>query len=278
MAINELLKEGLKYLENSEYTNPFFEVRIILAKLLNRDISYLTAHDSDEVSRKIEDEYFDILKRRQKGEPLQYIFGETEFYGNEFYIDKNVLIPRNDTEISIEVLMDIFRKNDIDSFLEIGSGSGIVTVTMAMQFENTEFTAVDISDYALENTSKNVKRYNLENVEVIKSNLFGNITGSYDIIYSNPPYIRTDEIKKLQSEVKDYEPMLALDGGEDGLYFYREIINNLDKYLNDGGYAVFEIGYDQKEDLFKLLENYSTYAVKDLSGKDRVVVGKKGSK
>lgn len=278
MAINELLKEGLKYLENSEYTNPFFEVRMILSKLLGKDISYLLAHDRDEININIQNKFFEILKRRNNGEPLQYIFGEMEFYGNSFYIDKNVLIPRNDTEISIEALIKIFKDNKIDSFLEIGSGSGIITVTMAMNNENTHFTAVDISDYAIENTMKNIKRYNLNNVEVIKSNLFTNINKSYDIIYSNPPYIRTEEISNLQTEVKDFEPVMALDGGEDGLYFYRKIIDKLDKYLNINGYIVFEIGHDQAADLKMLLKDYDPIVLKDLSGKDRVVIGKKGSK
>lgn len=276
MEIKKALQEGLKYLEAAKYTNPFFEVRLILSKLLNKDMSYLIAHDNEDLDKDIEEEYFNILEQRKKGVPLQYIFKETEFYGNMFYIDENVLIPRDDTEISIESLIEIFEKNNIKSFLEIGSGSGIVSVTMAMKYKNTSFTAVDISDYAIENTNKNIKRYNLDNIEVLKSNLYENINKKYDIIYSNPPYIRSEEIEKLQTEVKDYEPMLALDGGVDGLYFYREIVKGAKNHLNDGGYIVFEIGHDQAEDLKNLLVNYDVLIIKDLSLKDRVVIAKKG--
>lgn len=276
MEIKKALQEGLTYLEAAKYTNPFFEVRLILSKLLNKDMSYLIAHDNEDLDKDIEEEYFNILEQRKKGVPLQYIFKETEFYGNMFYIDENVLIPRDDTEISIESLIEIFEKNNIKSFLEIGSGSGIVSVTMAMKYKNTSFTAVDISDYAIKNTSKNIKRYNLDNIEVLKSNLYENINKKYDIIYSNPPYIRSEEIEKLQTEVKDYEPMLALDGGADGLYFYREIVKGAKNHLNDGGYIVFEIGHDQAEDLKNLLVNYDVLIIKDLSLKDRVVIAKKG--
>lgn len=276
MEIRVALKEGLKYLENSKYTNPFFEVRLILSRVLNKDMSYLISHDTEELNEDILKKYFNILSRRESGEPLQYIFGETEFYGNSFYIDKNVLIPRDDTEISIEVLNKIFKENNIKSFIEIGSGSGIVSVTMANMYRDVDFTAVDISDYAIKNTLKNIKRYDLQNIEVLKSNLFENITGKYDIIYSNPPYIRTDEIEKLQVEVKDYEPINALDGGADGLYFYREIIKSAKEFLNDDGYLVFEIGHDQAKDLEDLLKDYKVEVIKDLSNRDRVVIGKKG--
>lgn len=276
MELNEALKEGLNYLEDSKYTNPFFEVRLILSRLLDKDISYLIAHDKDILDEKIIDEYFSILEKRRNGVPLQYIFGETEFFGNKFFIDENVLIPRDDTEISVEALIDIFENNSIRSSLEIGAGSGIVSITMAMRYSDVNFTAVDISDYAIRNTKKNIERFNLENIKVLKSNLYENIEESYDIIYSNPPYIKSKDIEELQAEVKDYEPMLALDGGVDGLFFYREIINGLDKYLNKNGYVVFEIGYDQGDDLRELLKNYDVEVLKDLSNKDRVVIAKKG--
>lgn len=276
MELNEALKEGLNYLEDSKYTNPFFEVRLILSRLLDKDISYLIAHDKDILDEKIIDEYFSILEKRRNGVPLQYIFGETEFFGNKFFIDENVLIPRDDTEISVEALIDIFENNSIRSSLEIGAGSGIVSITMAMRYSDVNFTAVDISDYAIKNTKKNIERFNLENIKVLKSNLYENIEESYDIIYSNPPYIKSKDIEELQAEVKDYEPMLALDGGVDGLFFYREIINGLDKYLNKNGYVVFEIGYDQGDDLRELLKDYSVEVLKDLSNKDRVVIAKKG--
>ncbi|RVU55218.1 peptide chain release factor N(5)-glutamine methyltransferase [Anaerosphaera multitolerans] len=277
MVIGEALEKGLKYLENSEYTNPFLEVKVILSHLLNKDISYFISHSEDELDIEVEKEYLEILNRRKQGEPLQYILGEVNFYGRDFYIDNNVLIPRNDTEISVDVLREIFKNNKIDKFLEIGCGTGVVSITMALMNECADFLAVDISEYAIKNTIKNINKYDLKNISVIQSNLYSNVTGSYDIIYSNPPYIRTEEIKNLQAEVKNFEPILALDGGCDGLYFYRKIIEGAKNRLNKNGFLVFEIGYDQAEDLKIILKDYEIKVFKDLAQKDRVIVAYKGA-
>lgn len=275
MEINLALKKGSEYLKDSLYTNEFYESRLILSKILNKDMSYFITHENEELDELAEEKFFNILERRKNGEPLQYILGYTEFYGREFIINKNVLIPRNDTEISIEVLKKLMTKDNID-FLEIGVGSGIVSVTMALERPNNNYLSCDISDFAIENTKLNIEKYNLKNIEVIKSDLYGNICGNFDIIYSNPPYIKSLEIGKLQREVKDYEPILALDGGEDGLDFYKKIIFESKKYLKKDGFLVFEIGHDQGNDLKNLLYEYNSLVIKDLSNKDRVIIASKG--
>ncbi|WP_138159029.1 peptide chain release factor N(5)-glutamine methyltransferase [Peptoniphilus catoniae] len=275
MEIRDILKEGLIYLKDSEYTNPFFELRLILSRLFNKDISYLVAHDDTEVPKDLEKKYFEILKRRKNGEPLAYIFGECEFYGKKFLVNKNVLVPRKETEHSVDVLKLILKEKKIKNFLEIGSGTGIVSVILALQYEETNFLSVDISKDAIANTKKNIDLYNLNNIKVAESNVYSNVTGKYDIIYSNPPYIASEDIENLQIEVKQ-EPRLALDGGPDGLSVYKKIIKDVKRYLNPGGYLVLEIGYNQKEAIEKLLKDCNTLCIKDISGHDRVIVASEG--
>lgn len=275
MKIKEVIKEAIKYLENEKYTNPIMESRYILARLLDKDLSYIFAHDDLELDKETYNEYLSILNRRKNSEPLQYIFSNTEFMKRNFYVDKNVLIPRNDTEVSVECLINIIKENNLKSMLEIGTGSGIVAISTNLE-TNIEVTASDISKDALEVAKKN-NRDLRANVKLIESNLFNNIRGKFDIIYSNPPYIRRDEIKKLEKNVREYEPMLALDGGIDGLDFYRNIIRGADSHLNKDGYLIFEIGYDQKEELYNLLKDkYEVKCIKDYNGKDRVIIGKRG--
>lgn len=276
MEINDLIKSGLEYLKDNRYSNSYIEVRNILADILEKDISYLLVHGEEKVRKEEKDKFFRIMERRKNGEPLAYILGSAHFYGREFKINKKVLIPRKDTEISIDVLKYLIDKNNIKNLLEIGVGSGIVSVTMGLERSHINYTGVDISEEAINNTITNINNYKLENIKIVQSDIYSNINEKFDIIYSNPPYIESEEIENLQIEVKDFEPRLALDGGKDGLYFYRKIIKNLDKYLNKNGFLVLEIGYNQKNLITDLLENYKTYCFKDLSGNDRVLIATKG--
>ena len=273
MKIYEALVEGRKYLKELEYTDPIYETRRILSDLLNKDLSYLIAHDKDELEKSIENKFFDILKKRKSGMPLQYILGKEDFYGQSFKVLEGVLIPRSDTEISVEKLLEIIKNNKIHSMLEIGCGSGIVSITIDLETD-IKVLCVDISPKAIENTIINKKAHN-SNIEIKKSDLFENVKEKFDLIYSNPPYIKTDEINNLQVEVKDFEPRLALDGGVDGLDFYREIIKKAPNYLNENGFLVFEIGHDEAEDIFKLMEeNFEVEVYKDLNNLDRVILGR----
>ena len=204
--------------------------------------------------------------------PLQYIFGEENFYGRTFRVLEGVLIPRQDTEISVETLLKIIKNNKINNMLEIGCGTGIVSISVDLETK-IDVTAVDISKRAIENSIINKEKLG-SGIKIMKSDLFSNIKESFDLIYSNPPYIKSDEIEKLQVEVRKHEPRLALDGGEDGLHFYRKIIEKAPKYLNDRGYLVFEIGHDEAKDICALMEDkFDIEVIKDLSKLDRVVVG-----
>ena len=272
MKIKEALIEGRDYLKDLEYTDPIYETRRILSDLLNKDLSYLVSHDEDLLDSKIENKYFEILEKRQKGIPLQYILGEEDFYGRTFKVIEGVLIPRQDTEISVEKILNIIENNQINNMLEIGCGTGIVSISMDLE-SSIDVTAVDISEKAIENTRINKEKLNSK-IKIINSDLFSNINEKFDLIYSNPPYIKSSEIENLQVEVKDYEPRLALDGGEDGLFFYRSIIKSSPEFLNHKGFLVFEIGHDEAEDICNLMKDkFEVEVYKDLNNLDRVVVG-----
>lgn len=273
MEISEIFKLGKEYYIDSQYADVNRELKMIVSEVLNLEESYITIHDDIEVNSDNKKKIFEILDRRKNGEPLQYILGHQFFYKHDFIVDKNVLIPRYDTEISVEAILKAIDKND--RMLEIGCGTGCVSISIALEYNDVKVDSVDISDFAIENTLKNIRKYNCENIKVFKSDIYQNVDGKYDIIYSNPPYIPTKEIQKLQKEVQ-YEPILALDGGFDGLNIYRRIIKNLDKYLTEKGFLILEIGYDQAEEIINLLGDYNILVLKDLSDHNRVVIATKG--
>lgn len=273
MTIREALLEGIKFLKDLEYTNPIYESRKILAELLEKDLSYLIAHDDEKLNKLIEDKYFNILEKRREGYPLQYILACEDFYGRRFNVLEDVLIPRQDTELSIEVLLDIIKNNKINNMLEIGCGTGIVSITIDLE-SDIDVTGLDISPQAIKNTTINKNKFN-SNIKIIESDLFDKVNDNFDIIYSNPPYIKTKEIENLQVEVREHEPRLALDGGEDGLVFYRKIVKESIDYLKENGFLVFEIGYDEGNEVLQLMKDkFNVKIYKDLNNFDRVVVGR----
>ncbi len=231
---------------------------------------------SDEELQKINE----FIERRINREPISHIINNREFYGLDFYVDKNVLDPRPDSEILVHEAIKI--ASDLGSdlkMLEIGAGSGCLSISITKNCRNiSSALALDISEEALKVCQKNIAKHDLINkIKTIKSDIFSAINNDekFDIIISNPPYIRSSEIENLQDEVRIFEPILALDGGGDGLDFYRKIIDEAPKFLNKNGYLIFEIGFDQADDLrdlakgseFRLLE-----IVKDLAQNDRVVI------
>lgn len=222
------------------------------------------------------EKYNELVNQRAGHLPLQHIIGTQEFMGLTFKVNENVLIPRQDTELLVENVVD-YLGNDERTVLDMCTGSGCIAVSIDRLSKNSKVTAVDISEKALEVAQEN-NRLNNAKVTFIQSDLFTNVTGKYDIIVSNPPYIRTDEIPKLMEEVKSHEPVMALDGMEDGLYFYKKICGEASDYLNDNGKIFFEIGYDQGDDVSEILRQNrfcNIEVLKDLSGNDRVVIARK---
>lgn len=223
--------------------------------------------------------YCEYIEHRAKRIPLQHITGEQEFMGYTFKVNEHVLIPRQDTEVLVEEAIKFLRPGK--SVLDMCTGSGCILLSLLKMgaekyyMRNISGTGVDISEEALKVASGNAKALGVD-VKLMQSDLFENVEGKYDIIVSNPPYIRTAVIEELQDEVRLHDPFIALDGKEDGLYFYRKIVKDCVNYLNDKAMILFEIGHDQGEDVSKLLKDAgftNVWVKKDLAGLDRVVIG-----
>jgi len=222
-----------------------------------------------------------VLKRRIKGEPIQYILGKTEFMGIEFKVTPDVFIPRPETEIVVEKAIDLVHSSEfmVHSILDIGTGSGCIAVSLAKNLPAAEITAIDISEDAIRVAKENALRSDSK-INFLISDLFSNRelrTMNYELIISNPPYIPSAEIEKLQPEIK-YEPRIALDGGPDGLGFYRRIISEATRYLKEGGFLLMEMGYSQKEEIKNIFQNSGYFEiiefVKDYRDIDRVIIAK----
>ncbi len=227
--------------------------------------------------------YLGLIDERSKGKPVQYIVNRQEFMGLELHVMEGVLIPRADTEIVVEKVVELAKGIEQPSIVDMCTGSGAIAVSLAKNLPNARLWAVDISDIALECCSANVKAFGLEGrVSVVKSDLFESIrevglAGNTDIIVSNPPYIESAAIHELGINVRDYEPHLALDGGRDGLVYYRRIVQESAELLKANGILAFEIGYDQGDKVKNIMEASGYYGglklEKDLAGLDRCVWG-----
>lgn len=279
MKIKDVLKIGIESLNQIKIEDASLKARILLANILDKNKEYLLIHDEEEINEKIVNLYMQKIEELKNHKPIQYIIKKQEFMGYDFYVDENVLIPQPDTENLVEEVLFIINsiKDKNLKILDLCTGSGAIAISLSKILNSDKILIYgsDISENALKIAQDNAIQ-NCSKVVFLKSNIFNEINNNYkfDIIVSNPPYIETKTIEELSEEVK-YEPHLALDGGEDGLYFYREIIKNAKKYLNPNGYLAFEIGYNQKKQVEKLLEENgykNIYSRKDLSGNDRVVV------
>jgi len=275
MTIKEMLSKGMIMLKGNNVDSPKLKARLLLQYILKKPRQYLIVYDNEEVGKKEQWEYFVNIEKLTNGVPLQHITHHQEFMRMDFYVDENVLIPRPDTEILVEEVIKIASKMEQPKILDLCTGSGAIAISIAKNVPNAEVYAIDISQKAIEVAKKNSKDLGA-NVKFIKSNLFSKMDKmKFDIIVSNPPYIKKEVIKNLSKEVRN-EPELALDGGIDGLDFYRKITKQAIEFLKLGSYLCFEIGYDQKDeviDIIKKQEHYSkTYSKKDLGGNDRVIV------
>ena len=277
MTIKDTIKKGMIDLKVNGISEPNLKARLIMQFILNKPRQYILVYDNQILTLRQEVDYFKAIKKLIKGIPLQHITNMQEFMKMNFYVYVNVLIPRQDTEVLVEEVIKIAQKTNAKNILDMCTGSGAIAVSLAKNIENSHITAVDISAKALNIAKKNARNNLVENqITFVSSNLFENLAGQkYDIIVSNPPYIRKSLIKSLDDEVQK-EPIIALDGGEDGLDFYRKIVKHGHEFLKYNGYLCLEIGYDQKIDVIELIENENnyvdTYCKKDLFENDRVIV------
>lgn len=280
-----LLDKSVQYLEKNDIEEGKLIAEIVFSHVLNIDRMMLfTKYRDDIEDEEIEKIRYFIQKIGREKFPVQYLLNEQEFYGRKFYVDKGVLIPRQDTEILVEKMIDTLKdkvlKNEIHpKILDIGVGSGIIGITAALEIESSYVLGVDISEKALETAEKNKKILKVPNIKFLKSNLFENVEfKQFDMIVSNPPYISLNEVGIMSDDTLLHEPSEALFAENDGLYFYYEICQKASDYLADFGYLLFEIGYKQGKNVAKIMASSgfkNIEVVKDLAGLDRVVIGQK---
>ena len=279
MTIREVLINIRERLQNAGIEDFEYESWAFLDWKLHINRAEFYMNPNGEVKEELLAELESVLKQREQRVPLQYLMGECEFMGYDFYVDERVLIPRQDTEVLVETALEVCRKEQMGEIrlLDMCTGSGCILLSLLHELKPRTVTGVgvDLSKEALCVAERNAEKLKID-AEFLESDLFENVKGTYDVIVSNPPYIRTSVIETLQEEVKDHDPYLALDGKEDGLYFYRRIIEQAPAYLKKKGWLLFEIGSDQGEDVKNLMEQagYTGVSVKkDLAGLDRVVFG-----
>lgn len=280
-----LLDKSVKYLEKNDIQEGKLIAEIVFSHVLNIDRMMLfTKYRDDVEDEEIEKIRYFIQKIGREKFPVQYLLNEQEFYGRKFYVDKGVLIPRQDTEILVEKMIDTLKdkvlKNEIHpKILDIGVGSGIIGITAALEIESSYVLGVDISDKALETAQKNKEILKVSNIKFLKSDLFENVEfREFDMIVSNPPYISLNEVGIMSDDTLLHEPSEALFAENDGLYFYYEICQKASDYLADFGYLLFEIGYKKGKNVAKIMASSgfkNIEVVKDLAGLDRVVIGQK---
>lgn len=283
LKIQQLLSKGYEILKLQQIESYILDCQLILSKVLNLDRMSIIINRDMEVEDKTAEEYFDLIDKRKNRMPLKYITQSCEFMGIDFFVEEGVLIPRPDTEILVEQVLKEIEDKKFTAICDVCCGSGAIGLSIAKLMDFVKLDCCDIDNKALEVTHINHKRLLLENrVNVIKSDLLQYAIEqgkNFDVIVSNPPYIKTKDIPSLMEDVKDYEPYIALWGGDDGLDFYRNITNQSLKVLKQRGLLAFEIGYDEGEEVSKILydNGYTDVrCIKDLAGIDRVVLGIKG--
>ncbi len=278
MTFREALNWGKEKLQHAGIPESDLDAWLLLEHVSGLSRAMYFVRDREEMEESCREQYEEAIRKRESRVPLQHITGVQEFMGYEFHVNEHVLIPRQDTEILVEEADRAADDTGAKRILDVCTGSGCILLSLLKMNENRTGTGSDLSEPALKMAEENRRLLEIpeERAAFVQSDLFERIEGTYDMIVSNPPYIRTEEIRKLQEEVRLHDPYGALDGKEDGLYFYRRIISEAGGYFEHQGTLLFEIGYDQAEDVKRLMEEagYSQiYVKKDLAGLDRVVGG-----
>lgn len=274
MTYREAVEFGTKCLTDAGVPDAALDAWYLLQMVCRIERSYYYVHGEEDITQDAQKEYEIAVQKRAEHIPLQYIIGEQEFMGLRFKVNSNVLIPRQDTETLVEQVLKIVKPGM--KVLDLCTGSGCVLISVLKNAPELTGMGSDISKTALLVAKENAKLHEVD-AEWVRSDLFDNIAETFDVIMANPPYIPTGEILSLMPEVRDFEPENALDGGADGLDFYRKIAGQVKDYLNPGGYVYMEIGYDQGEAVSELMRNSGfteVEVIKDLAQNDRVVKGK----
>lgn len=277
MTIAEIIRIGVLCLKENNIEESLLKMRILVATVINKNKEYVITHSEENLDEEQKKDILNGVEQLKNFVPIQYVTNTQEFMKLNFYVDQNVLIPRSDTEILVEEIINTYNNSKI-KILDLCTGSGCIAISLKKYMQNSEVYGIDISTKALEIAKQNAKANDVK-VSFEYSDMFNNIQKKdFDVIVSNPPYIKTQVINSLDKEVKK-EPIIALDGGEDGLDFYKKIIKEAYKFLTYNGMLFLEIGYDQKDDLIKLINTDKRYELvktkKDLGDNDRIVVIRK---
>ena len=274
MKYIEAFDKYVKLLEEKNFKDAKSDILLLIYEIFDFDFSKWTMYKHDEIEdiSKL-DTLNEYVKKRLGHMPIQYILNKAYFCGLPLYVNENVLIPRFDTEVLVEEVLKISKKDKSKRILDICTGSGAIAIALKKLGGFERVDALDISDKALEVAKRNANELDL-NINFLKSDMFSSLTceNKYDIIVSNPPYIQSDVVDTLESEVKDFEPRLALDGDADGMKFYKIIAENYEDYLVDNGVLALEIGYDEANDIRALFEGKNVVIKKDLANLDRVAI------
>ncbi|MEA1972960.1 MAG: peptide chain release factor N(5)-glutamine methyltransferase [Candidatus Cloacimonadota bacterium] len=273
--IVDIIKWVTKFFDEHNIENSRYDAEYIISEVLELQRLELYLHFDQKVSKLEKKLIKSYIVRRANREPLQYIFGKTSFYGYDIKVAKGVLIPRPETEILVETLLDddyLFQE-----VLDIGTGSGAISIALKKERNELNLSAIDVSDEAIKIAKENCVLNNCK-INIFKSDIFEKVQGKFDLIISNPPYIEEKEYSKLQQEIVNYEPKLALIAAEKGLFFFKKIIENAAKYLNNNGLLAFEIGANQADDVTLFGKNNNLNLIlrkKDLNGFDRILIFQK---
>ena len=279
MNIENTLNEGIKILKKNKISNPQLDSEILLSSSIKRNKKHIILNPKEFLKSEQLKKFNNLIERRKKGEPIAYLINKKEFWKDEFFVNKDVLIPRPDTELMIEQVLKIYSKNTQLQVLDIGTGSGCILLTILKERNNFYGTGIDISKKSINVSKFNAKQLNLKNrVKFFHSSVDNFKIGKYDLIVSNPPYIKQLSLKYLEKDVVNFEPKLALSGGFDGFSKIRKVINKASILIKKNGKFILEIGFNQKNKVIKILKEEGFYvnkAIKDYGKNDRCIISTK---
>ncbi|MDA7472223.1 peptide chain release factor N(5)-glutamine methyltransferase [Candidatus Pelagibacter ubique] len=279
MNIENILNEGISILQKNKIANPQLDSEILLSNSIKRDKKHIILNPKEVLNSEQLGKFKNLIERRKKGEPIAYLINKKEFWKDEFFVNKDVLIPRPDTELIIEQVLKIYSKDDQLQILDIGTGSGCILLSILKERSNFYGTGIDISKKSINVSKFNAKQLNLTNrVKFFHSSVDNFNNGKYDVIVSNPPYIEQLSLKYLEKDVVNFEPKLALSGGFDGFSKIRKVINKTNNLIKKNGKFILEIGFNQKNKVIKILKEEGFYvnkAIKDYGNNDRCIISTK---
>jgi release factor glutamine methyltransferase len=279
MNIENILDQGITILKNNNIPNPALDSEILLSKSINKDKKYIILNSKEVLNSKQLDSFINYINRRKNGEPIAYLTNKKEFWKDEFYVNKNVLIPRPDTEMIIEQVIKTYSERSQLQVLDIGTGSGCILLSIIKERPNSYGTGIDISRKSINVSKINAKQLNLTNrVKFIHSSVDNFNIGKYDLIVSNPPYIKLSSLKYLEKDIVSFEPKLALNGGFDGFSKIRKVITKTSALIKKKGKFILEIGFNQKNKVKEILKEKGFYVnkvIKDYGKNDRCIISTK---